>query len=199
MPASLDPTSHRGSSLRAIVVAILLVAATATAMDWYWYAFGVRHRVWTGVVHGAVLLTVVGGALGALGGRGLRGLPIGAIAGIGGALSYYLIAAAIDRRPYGVAIPVAWIVLWLLMAVLEGRWLSAPQRRSWREVATRGVLAAVTGGIAFFLVVGTLWGTPPPSGRNYLVQLAAWAFAWAPGMLALTVGARASARSAATS
>ena len=104
--------------------------------------------------------------------------------------SYYAIAALIDRRPYGVAIPAAWIVLWLLIAVLDGRWLRAPDRRPWREILARGVIAAVLGGIAFFLVVGTLWGSPPATGRNYAVQFLAWAFAWAPGILAVSVARR---------
>jgi hypothetical protein len=178
----------------AAVAAILVVAASATFADWFWYTYGVRHRMTAGVLHGALLLTVVGGALGALSGRLLKGLPVGAIAGIGGALAYYAIVAFFDRRAYGAAIPVAWIVLWLLMAVLEGRWLRAPQRRPWREIVTRGLVAAVLGGLAFFLVVGTLWGSPPPSGRNYALQFAAWALAWAPGILALTLGGAASRR-----
>jgi hypothetical protein len=52
----------------------------------------------------------------------------------------------------------------------------------------RGVLAAVLSGVAFFLVMNTLWGRPPSTGRNYFVQFAAWACAWAPGLLALTLG-----------
>jgi len=172
----------------AIVGAIVLVAATATLADWIWYTFGVRHQMTAGVLHGTLLLTVVGGALGALSGRWLKGLPIGAIAGIGGALAYYAIASLIDSRPYGVAIPAAWVILWLLLAALEGRWLRAPARRRWREVVGRAVIAAVLGGVAFFSVVGTLWGSPPPSGRNYALQFLAWAVAWAPGMLALTLG-----------
>jgi hypothetical protein len=170
------------------LAAIAVVAAAATTADWIWYTFGVRHRLATGVIHGALLLMVVGGALGALVGRWVKGLPIGAIAGIGGALSYYLVAATVDRRPYGVAIPVAWIILWLLIAVLDGRWLRAPARRPWGEVFARGLIAAVLGGIAFFLVVGTLWGSPPSTGRNYAIQFLAWAFAWAPGVLALSLG-----------
>ena len=174
----------------AIAVAILVVAASAALADWVWYTFGVRHRMTAGVIHGALLLTVVGGALGWLAGRPVKGLPIGALAGIGGALAYYAIVALFDRRAYGVAIPAAWVILWLLLAALDGRWLRAPALRSWREVVIRALVAAALGGVAFFLVVGTLWGSPPPSGRNYAVQFLAWAFAWAPGMLALTLSRR---------
>ena len=54
----------------------------------------------------------------------------------------------------------------------------------------RGVLAAVFSGVAFFLVMNTLWGRPPATGRNYVVQFAAWVVAWAPGLLALTLDRR---------
>jgi hypothetical protein len=88
--------------------------------------------------------------------------------------------------------------MWLLLAALEGRWLRAPDRRGWVEIGMRGVVAAVAGGLAFVLVRNMLWGRPPAEGRNYVVQFAAWSFAWAPGLLALTwrnTGLRASGTS----
>ncbi len=169
-----------------IVTGILVVAATATVADWTWYTFEVCHGIAAGLIHGAVLLTAVGGALGAASGRLLRGLPIGTLAGTGGALAYYVFVAAFDERTYGAAIPAAWVVTWLLMALLEGRWIS-PTRRSWLAITSRGTAAAVLSGIAFYLVLDRLWGAPPPGGRNYAVQFAAWAAAWAPGMLVLTL------------
>ncbi len=84
--------------------------------------------------------------------------------------------------------------MWLIVALLDGRWLRAPGRRSWGEIAVRGLLAAVVSGIAFYLVLNTLWGRPPSGGRNYLLQFAAWVVAWAPGLLALTLGRRANSR-----
>ena len=36
--------------------------------------------------------------------------------------------------------------------------------------------------------MNTLWGPPPVEGRNYAVQFLAWAFAWTPGLIALTAG-----------
>ncbi len=175
---------HRSSFT--IVAGILVVAAAATAADWIWYTFGVRHSVTAGLIHGALLLTVVGGALGAAAGQMLRGLPIGTLAGVAGALAYYAFAS-IGGGAYGPAIPAAWVVMWLVLAMLEGRWLRAPMRRSWPSVAVRGLLAATISGIAFYLVLGTLWGAPPEGGRSYAFQLAAWAFAWAPGLLALSL------------
>lgn len=169
---------------------ILLVAAVATAFDFIWYSLGVRHSLVAGVIHGILLLTSVGLVLGLSCGRPARGLPIGAIAGVGGALSYYALIALMDNRTYGTAIPGAWIIMWLILAALDGRWLRAPQRRSWPEVAGRGLVAAGLGCIAFYLVLDTLWGRPPSTGRNYAVQFLAWAFAWAPGLLSLTSGPR---------
>jgi hypothetical protein len=169
------------------LLGILIVAAVATAGDYLWYAIGVRHTITNGVLHGALLLTVVGGVLGTRAGQVLRGLPIGTLSGIGGALAYYAIIAVLGRRHYGAAIPAAWAVLWLLLATLDGRWLRAPAARPWSEVAVRGGLAALSSGVSFALVLQTLWGRPPSSGRNYMLQFAAWVFAWAPGILILTM------------
>jgi rhodanese-related sulfurtransferase len=170
------------------VVGVFLVAACATVGDFIWYTYGVRHTAIAGFTHGALLLTSVGAVLGAASGRVLRGLPIGALAGIGGAASYYVLVAILDRRTYGSAIPAAWIIMWLILAALDGRWLRAPVRRPWAAVIGRGLAAAVFGGLAFYLVMNLLWGRPPAGGRNYAVQFIAWAFAWAPGLFALTLG-----------
>ena len=171
-----------------IVLGILGVALVATLGDYTWYTLGVDHSIAAGIIHGAVLLTAVGAVLGLDAGRFLRGLPIGALSGVGGALIYYLLVAFMARRTYGTAIPVSWIAMWLLVAVLDGRWLRAAQQRPWGAIVLRGVLAAVLSGIAFYLVMNTLWGRPPATGRNYLVQFGAWVVAWTPGLLALTLG-----------
>jgi len=164
-----------------IFLGVLSVALVSTLGDYIWYEFGVRHRVAVGILHGAVLLMAVGGVVGMAAGRVAAGLPIGAAAGIGGAVAYYLI----DTVARGtVAMIAAWVVCWLLLAFGEGRLLKQP-RRPWSEVLIRGVLASILAGVAFYAVVGVLWGRPPAGGRNYLVQFAAWTVAWAPGILAL--------------
>ena len=170
-----------------IVLGILGVALVAMLTDYTWYTLHVRHSVTAGIVDGAVMLTAVGAVLGLNAGRVWKGLPIGALAGVSGALVYYLLIAFMDRRVYGSAIPAAWVALWLILAVLDGRWLPAPATRPWRSIAVRGVLAAVLSGVAFYLVMNTLWGRPPATGKNYFVQFAASAIAWAPGLLALTL------------
>jgi len=178
------------------IIGIATIAAVATAADAIWYTFGIQHTIVAGVVHGALLLTVVGGVLGSSSGRLAKGFPIGAIAGIGGAASYYVLILLMDGRTYGSAIPAAWVSMWLILAALDGRWLRAPEQRRWAAIGVRALAAAVFGGLAFYLVMTVLWGRPPVDGRNYFVQFLAWAFAWAPGLLALTVGANPTATSA---
>jgi hypothetical protein len=170
------------------IVGVLVVAAVATIGDSIWYTYGVRHTIVAGLVHGALLLTTVGGVLGAASGRVVRGLPVGALTGLGGAASYYVLVAVTDGATYGPAIPAAWVIMWLILATLDGRWLRAPQRRTWTVVAGRGLAAALVSGVAVYLVMNLRWGRPPAGGRNYCVQFVAWAFAWAPGLLALTLG-----------
>ena len=176
-----------------IFLGILAVALTATLCDYTWYTNHVPHNMITGIIYGVVLLTVVGAVLGFDAGRVLEGLPIGALAGVGGALTYYLLIAVMDKRTYGPAIPASWVALWFIIAALDGRWLQAP-RRPWREVAIRSALAAILSGLSFYLVLTTLWGRPPATGRNYALQFGAWVVAWAPGLLALTVGRASGAR-----
>jgi hypothetical protein len=43
-----------------IALGILGVALVATLGDYTWYTLHVRHSMWTGILHGAVLLTAVG-------------------------------------------------------------------------------------------------------------------------------------------
>jgi hypothetical protein len=163
-----------------VIVGILVVALVSTLGDFVWYHFGVQHRALAGILHGAVLLMSVGGVLGVAANRFTRGLPLGVLAGVGGALAYYALVPLIGRS----AMIASWVAVWLILAFLAGRVL---RRTPLAEIVVRGLIAAVLGGIAFYLVVGLLWGRPAGAERNYLVQFAAWAFAWAPGILALTV------------
>ena len=180
-----------------IIIGIATVAAVATAADAIWYTFGIQHTIVAGVVHGALLLTVVGGVLGSSSGRLVKGFPIGAVAGIGGAASYYALILLMDGRTYGSAIPAAWVSMWLILAALDGRWLRAPEQRPWAAIAVRAIAAAVFAGLAFYFVMTTLWGPPPAAGRNYFVQFLAWAFAWTPGLIALTAGSGGATRASA--
>jgi len=174
--------------LPSILAGVLVVAAVSTLADFLWYELGVEHRMVSGVLHGVALLTAVGGVLGAAAGRLVAGLPLGMTAGLGGALVYYALVPAIGQG----ATIAAWAVLWVMLAFLDGKLLRRGERRA-PEILLRGSIAATIGGLAFYLVVEILWGRLPTRGLDYLVQLAAWAFAWAPGLVALTWSPRESA------
>ena len=167
------------------LIGVLVVAAVATLGDYIWYEYGVEHRAVVGVLHGAALLTAVGGVLGAAAGRLAAGLPMGTLAGVAGALAYYGLVPMAGGR---VAMIAAWAALWIMLAALDGRVVRRP-RRTMPDILTRGAIAALLGGLAFAAVVGTLWGRPPAGGRNYLLQFGAWALAWTPGILAIATGA----------
>jgi len=173
-----------------ILIGLLIVAAVSTVGDYVWYEIGVEHRVVAGVIHGAILLAAVGGVIGAAAGRIVAGIPMGAAAGVGGALIYYGIVSAGGRGSGATAMVVAWAAVWLIMATLDGRVLRSTAPRPWPDILARGVLAAALGGVAFYFMMDTLWGRPPAEGRNYLLQFAAWLVAWAPGLLALTLPRR---------
>lgn len=163
-----------------LLIGIAVVAAVSAAGDYVWYEIGVEHRMWAGIAHGAVLLSAVGGALGAASGRILRGVPTGTVAGVAGALVYYVLASALGF----VAMLVAWASVWVVLAVLDGRF-TRRVRRPLALCLVQGGTAAFLSGVTFYLVVSSLWGRAPAGGRNYLLQFAMWAIAWAPGILAI--------------
>ncbi len=168
------------------ILGVLFVAAVATAGDHVWFAVGARNEATAGSMHGAALLGAVGLVLGWLSGRVLAGLATGIAAGVGGALAYYAIAAAIGGR--GMSLPAmvaAWAAVWIVLAICDGRFLRSPGVRPWGETIMRGLTAAVVGGIAFYFMFPFFWG---PESRAYsdLVKLGAWAVAWAPGILSLS-------------
>lgn len=168
--------------MSAPAIGILLVAAVSTAGDYVWYEIGVPHRMTFGIIHGAILLASVGAVVGAAGGRLAAGILAGAAAGIGGALVYYALESALARG----AMLAGWAAVWILISVFNARLLRMP-RRTWIDGLARGVIAAVAGGLAFYLVGDELWGHRPPGARNYVLQYALWVVAWAPGILAVAL------------
>jgi uncharacterized membrane protein (UPF0136 family) len=162
-----------------LLIGIVLVALVATVGDSIWYELGVRHRMTAGVIHGAVLIMAVGGALGWPAGRFQVGLVVGVVSGIAGALVYYALAGAINSQ---VAMMMAWASVWLLLAIGEGRIIRQP-RRPWVIAAGSGVIAAALSGVAFYLVSDKLWGHT--TTHNYVTQFGYWLIAWAPGLIAI--------------
>ena len=163
------------------ILGTLIVAAVSTASDYTWFEFGVRHSLWTGVVTGAVMLMAVGGAIGWTGRRVSAGLWLGVVSGVLGALAYFAMEPALGRNA---AMMAAWVSVWLALAIGDGRLVRSP-RRSWIDALGRGALAALLSGVAFYLMVSSLWGHESAGGRNYALQYARWIVAWAPGILAI--------------
>jgi hypothetical protein len=171
-----------------LFLGIVFVALVATVGDYVWFEIGIRHQATAGAAHGALLLGSVGLVLGWLSGRIAAGLVAGIAAGVGGAVAYYALAAGGGRSDTFPAMIAAWAAVWIVLAVADGRLLRRRSPRGWTEVLVRGVLAAGLGGLAFWAVLGIIWGGPPADGRNYLTQFGAWLVAWAPGMLAIGGG-----------
>ena len=137
-------------------------------------------------MHGAALLGAVGLVLGWLSGRIVAGLITGVAAGVGGALAYYAIAAAMGGRGVNlVAMIAAWCASWVVLAVCDGRILRRPAPRSWSETLVRGVAAAVLGGVAFYLTYPTFWGRGSQNQSDF-AKFGAWLIAWAPGIISIT-------------
>ena len=159
----------------------VFVALVATLGDYIWFEFGVRHTALNGVIHGAALLLAVGLVLGQQKGELIRGGIGGILAGVAGALAFYAVSSAMG---YLGALIAAWVFMWIVLAAVSA-WVRGGLLHLWEWIGP-GLVAAIGSGVAFYLVSG-IW-TDPMRGdtRNYLWHLAAWTFAWAPGITALT-------------
>jgi hypothetical protein len=159
------------------VLSSLLVAAVATAADWVWASQLLSHRMWYGVVHGAGLCGAMGLAVGIPARRPLTGLVGGLVAGVMAAASFYLLAPLLRYA----AMFVAWCFLWMLFSYLDGPLLRGRPRV---EALTRGVVAALLSGVAFYAVAG-MWTRWNPATISYLDHFWRWSVAFLPGFLAL--------------
>lgn len=155
-----------------------VVAAVATVGDWVWAAFLSRHLAVAGIVHGALLCLAMGAVLGIPSRRVLPGAAAGIGVGIAAAALFYLLAPVLRM---GAMLP-AWFALWVMLSAVTRR--LDVNRRSWVETLARGVLAGLLSGAAFYLV-SDMWTGWDPARINYADHLARWAFAFAPGFVAL--------------
>jgi hypothetical protein len=158
-------------------LAALALGVLSTFGDFLWDALRLRHRVVTGVAHGAVICLAIGLAIGLCAGRPLPGLAVGPLVGVLAAGAFYLLAPALRWN----AMFPAWMLFWICFAVLQA-WLA--RDRQWGAALARGLVAAVLSGAAFYLVSG-MWTDPSPGGPNYPMNLVNWTFAFFPGFLAL--------------
>lgn len=149
-----------------------------TTGDFIWAALDVRHTLWNGVAHGALMCLFIGGVVGVHARRAAAGLLAGPVVGVLAAITFYALAPALR---WGAMLP-AWMLFWLCFALLQ-RWLAGG---SMAVALARGVTAAVLSGLAFYAVSG-MWTRPAPGGPNYVVHFIYWSFAFLPGFLALFV------------
>ena len=165
----------------ASIVAALMMAGVSTLGDFLWADVLPRpHPALYGVIHGAILFLCVGLILGASARRPLTGAigaaAIGALASVG----FY---AFVPFAGYSVMFPL-WIGVWLALGVLHE---SLHLRRVALRVAlTRGGLAAIAAGSAFYLVSG-IWFPFDPQGWDFTVHFGAWTIAYFPGFAALLI------------
>jgi hypothetical protein len=164
------------------VAGALLMAALNTFGDWVWAHYGLRHRAALGLAHGALLCLGIGGYLGALRRRALQAALAGAAVGFAAALGFYALAPLL--RMY--AMFPAWMALWAGFALLQARVLCQPPAGR-REALTRGALAAVLSGAAFYAISG-IWTRPRPGGPDYVTNFLSWSVAFLPAFVALLAG-----------
>jgi hypothetical protein len=163
------------------LVSSVVVAAVATIGDWIWATFLSQHMMAAGLAHGALLCLAMGAMIGRPVGRAATGATAGVIIGLAAAALFYLLQPLMGNA----AMFVAWFSLWILLAVLY-HWLA---RGIWLRLAiTRGIIAGVASGLAFYLI-SDMWTDWNPQAVNYPDHFARWAFAFAPGFFALQGGA----------
>lgn len=155
------------------------MAVVTTAGDYAWAAFGIRHTMTAGVLHGVVLLGTLGAFLGSQSGRLMTGAIGGLGAGAVSALAFYAMAPALGVS----AMFAAWALMWVAFAALDAYVLRRDGGTGW---IVRGLVAAIAGGLAFYTVSG-VW-TQHADQPNYFWNIIAWLIAWWPGLAALTFG-----------
>lgn len=164
------------------LISTAILAFVATFGDWVWASFLSRHVMVAGLLHGALLCLAMGAVLALPTRRVAAGAAWGVIVGIAAAATFYALAPLLG---YGAMLP-AWFALWVLLALAQRRFAAAAP---WRGAVVRGAIAGTASGAAFYLVSG-MWTGWNPAQINYLDHLARWAFAFAPGFLALQAPSR---------
>jgi len=164
-------------ALRAALGAALLLGVVMTLGDYVWATWHVQHRVAYGVAHGAVMCLCIGAVIGVRTGRVAAGALGGPLIGVAAAGAFYLLAAVMGMS----AMLPAWMLFWILFALLQQRMLSA---ETVPRALGRGGVAALLSGAAFYLISG-IWTRHSPGGPDYPVNFASWSFAFLPGFLTL--------------
>jgi len=160
--------------------AALLLGAVMTAGDFVWAYFNVRHTTVSGILHGVAMCLCLGAVVGTRAGRPVAGVAVGPLIGVLAAGAFYALAPTLR---WGAMLP-AWMLFWICFALLQ----HVLVRETLSKALGRGLVGAVTSGLAFYAISG-IWTDPPRGGPNYAVQFLYWSFAFLPGFLSLFVGA----------
>jgi hypothetical protein len=168
------------SGVKASILGALVIAGVSTLGDFIWATWIPRHRAIYGLTHGTLLFLCIGLFLGAVAMKPVLGTIAGAVIGFLAAGSFYLLAPFAGYSiMFGVWFGV-WIALGFFNERLNGREAAV------RAAVSRGLLAAIGAGVAFYLVSG-IWFPFRPRGWDYLTHFAAWTAAYLPGFAALLV------------
>lgn len=159
------------------VIAAVVLGGVMTLGDFLWDVFQLRHRMTSGLIHGAAMCLFIGGFVGFRERRLIAGLIAGPVIGVLAAAGFYLLA---PWMRYSAMFPM-WAFFWLCFAFLQDR-LSVQRRRG--EAIARGLAAAVLSGLAFWAISG-IWTGRNPGGPDYLRHMWSWTLAFLPGFLAL--------------
>ena len=183
------------SGIGTAVGGALVMAAVSTLGDFSWANWLPHHRPIYGLIHGTLLLLVVGLYLGAVSHKAAIGAAGGALVGLLAAGGFYLLQPLIGYS----ALFVLWIGLWVALGLLNGRVMhpraernaegragvAGPPERITR-VLIRSILAAVGSGIAFYAISG-IWFPFNPHGWDYAVHFVSWIVAYLPAFAALLI------------
>lgn len=167
------------------IVSTLVLAVVATLGDWIWASQLTNHVMAAGLIHGALLCLAMGAVVGLPTGRAAAGAIGGIAVGLASAGLFYALAPMLR---YSAMFP-AWFALWILLALLYHKLKPGTPARF---AVTRGIIAGLASGLAFYLVSG-MWTQWNPQTINYVDHFARWLFAFAPGFMALQGGKPASA------
>lgn len=164
------------------LMAALALGAVSTFGDFVWDVLNLRHRMWYGLVHGAVICFSIGAVIGIRERRLAPALVAGPVVGLIAAGGFYLLAPWLG---YSAMFPM-WMLFWLCFALLQ-EWLGSGTRRGLRIAVLRGLAAAILSGLVFYAISG-IWTRPSPGGPNYVRHYLSWSVAFLPGFLALFAG-----------
>ena len=164
--------------MKTSITGALVIGLVSTVGDFIWATWIPRHLPVYGLTHGALLFGFIGLYLGMVAKKPVLGAITGLVTGFLAAGSFYVLAPLIGRSSMLIIWFIVWIALGGLNEYVNGR------RAVGRVAITRGLIAAVVFGVAFYLISG-IWFPFDPEGWDYAVHFAGWAGAYLPAFAAL--------------